>query len=56
MKRRDLDKMLHAAEFLLVRSTKHDIFQRGAQTIAIPRGKFVNPLLARRLVKEYSLA
>lgn len=53
MKRKDLEKRLKKAGFVLVRhGGKHDVFQRGKDLEQLPRHVEINELLAKSIIKK----
>lgn len=56
MKRKDLEKKLRAAGFVLARhGGSHDIFRRGDVEVAVPRHNEINELLAKSIIKKHCL-
>lgn len=56
MKRKDLEKRLTKAGFVLVRhGGKHDVFQRRKDQEQLPRHTEINELLAKAIIKKWNL-
>nr|DAL47439.1 MAG TPA_asm: putative mRNA interferase toxin [Caudoviricetes sp.] len=56
MKRKDLEKKLRKAGFVLVRhGGRHDVYQRGHDEEQLPRHSEINELLAKAIIKKWDL-
>lgn len=56
MKRKDLEKKLKQAGFILVRhGARHDVFQRGKDEEQLPRHNEINENLAKAIIKKWNL-
>ena len=56
MKQKDLIEKLEAAGFRFERhGGRHDIYMRGLDLEEIPRHKEINELLAKKILKKWSL-
>lgn len=52
MKTNDFERILNKSGFALVRNSKHRIFSNGLKSVAVPQGKVINRMVARRILKE----
>lgn len=52
MKLNDFERLLSNFGFCLVRNSKHSIWSNGITQVAIPKGKVINRMVARRVLKE----
>lgn len=55
MKTVDFERILKQNGFSLVRSSGHHVYSNGTKNVAIPRGREINKMVARRLLKEIGL-
>ena len=56
MKRKDLIKRLEKAGFVFVRhGGKHDVYKRGNDEEQVPRHKEINEVLAKAIIRKWSL-
>ncbi len=56
MKRKDLIKTLEKAGFVFARhGGKHDVYKRGKDEEQVPRHAEINEMLARAIIKKWSL-
>ena len=56
MKRKDLEKKLLKAGFILIRhGGRHDVFQRGKDEEQLPRHSEINEILAKSIIKKWNL-
>lgn len=56
MKRKDLEKRLKKAGFVLVRhGGRHDVFQRENDEEQLPRHTEINEILAKAIIKKWEL-
>ena len=53
MKRRDLEKKLHALGWLLARhGGRHDVWSNGERDLVVPRHNEINEYTAKAILKE----
>jgi predicted RNA binding protein YcfA (HicA-like mRNA interferase family) len=52
MKTREFEKILESCGFWLARSNGHNMWSNGVKRVAVPHGKNINRMVARRLLKE----
>ena len=52
MKRRDFERLLLDHGFQLIRESSHRVWSNGQRHVAVPHGKEINKMVARRLLKE----
>ena len=56
MKRKDLIKRLEKAGFVFSRhGGKHDVYKRGNDEEQVPRHKEINEVLAKAIIRKWSL-
>lgn len=56
MKRKDLEKRLRKAGFVLMRhGGNHDVFRRGSDEEQLPRHTEINEILAKAIIKKWKL-
>ena len=56
MKRKDLEKLLLKAGFVLVRhGGRHDVYKRGNDEEQLPRHTEINELLAKHIIRKWNL-
>lgn len=57
MKRKDFERLLKDAGYVVLRSNGHITWGNSAgHTVAVPHGKELNKMVARRLIKEITQA
>jgi predicted RNA binding protein YcfA (HicA-like mRNA interferase family) len=52
MKTREFERILESVGFWLARSNGHNVWSNGVRRVAVPHGKHINRMVARRLLKE----
>jgi predicted RNA binding protein YcfA (HicA-like mRNA interferase family) len=52
MKTREFERILAEQGFILKRIASHRVWTNGTQHVAVPLGKQINRMIARRLLKE----
>lgn len=52
MKTKDFERLLVDVGFTLVRLSAHRVWSNGPQRVAVPQGRTINRMIARRLLKE----
>lgn len=52
MKALDFERLLSDFGFVLSRNSKHRIWTNGKYSVAVPQGKIINKMVARRELKK----
>lgn len=52
MRTRDFERILEEMGYWLARSNGHNVWSNGTNRVAVPHGKNINRMVARRLLKE----
>lgn len=52
MKASDFERILNSMGFILARCGAHRVWSNGQRQVAVPHGKEINRMVAKRLLKE----
>jgi hypothetical protein len=56
MKTNDFERLLSSVGFVMVRGGKHKVWSNGVHNVAVPWGRTINRMVARRELKKINFA